>query len=217
MLNPGEKFRTDRGTLIVIRLLGRGKSGYSWLAVGPDGPVVLKTMHNEPCDYYQFSGNKTKREVDAYHVLLQHDIPMPRLLEWNAEKNFLVKEFIDGTTGDEAIANRQINHTLIAWLFAMSNMLRLAGINLDWFPANFVLNDNQIYYIDYEINYWAAEWSLEEWGLYYWANSAGFQKWRESNDISELNDLQHPGKPLKDGVQTIVHDWLATFRNESAG
>ena len=36
----------------IVRLLGKGKGGYSYLAQRNDAQVVLKQIHHEPCDYY---------------------------------------------------------------------------------------------------------------------------------------------------------------------
>ena len=41
----------------IIKLLGNGKGGYSYLARRNDKQYVLKQIHHEPCDYYTF-GNK---------------------------------------------------------------------------------------------------------------------------------------------------------------
>ena len=41
-------------TYTVTRLLGKGKGGYSYLAQGSAGSVVVKQIHHEPCSYYQF-------------------------------------------------------------------------------------------------------------------------------------------------------------------
>ena len=38
----------------ILKLLGKGKGGYSYLAESNQGKVVLKQIHHEPCDYYQF-------------------------------------------------------------------------------------------------------------------------------------------------------------------
>ena len=38
----------------VIRLLGKGKGGYSYLVERDNCKYVLKQIHHEPCDYYQF-------------------------------------------------------------------------------------------------------------------------------------------------------------------
>ena len=34
----------------LLRLLGKGKSGYSYLAERDGQPVVVKQIHHEPCD-----------------------------------------------------------------------------------------------------------------------------------------------------------------------
>lgn len=52
----------------VLKLLGRGKGGYSYLAVDGNRHVVLKQIHHEPCDYYQF-GNKMGAEINDYERL----------------------------------------------------------------------------------------------------------------------------------------------------
>ena len=50
----------------LLKLLGKGKGGYSWLAEADDGrTVTLKQIHHEPCDYYQF-GDKLAAELADY-------------------------------------------------------------------------------------------------------------------------------------------------------
>ena len=38
----------------ILRLLGKGKGGYSYLAESEGDLVVIKQIHHEPCDYYSF-------------------------------------------------------------------------------------------------------------------------------------------------------------------
>ena len=54
----------------IIKLLGKGKGGYSYLVTDGEKKYVLKQIHHEPCDYYQF-GNKIESEVRDYHRLKQ--------------------------------------------------------------------------------------------------------------------------------------------------
>lgn len=37
-----------------LKLLGKGKGGYSYLVTDGARKLVLKQIHYEPCDYYQF-------------------------------------------------------------------------------------------------------------------------------------------------------------------
>ena len=70
-----EQMALNSKTFDVIRLLGKGKGGYSYLVTDGCHQYVLKQIHHEPCSYYQF-GDKlllslllTKREnhIDCLH------------------------------------------------------------------------------------------------------------------------------------------------------
>jgi len=63
----------------VLRLLGKGKGGYSYLVTDGRAQYVLKQIHHEPCDYYTF-GDKLQSELRDYKTLRTLGIPMPELL-----------------------------------------------------------------------------------------------------------------------------------------
>lgn len=52
----------------IVKLLGKGKGGYSYLATDGEKEYVLKQIHHEPCSYYQF-GNKIEAEKRDYERL----------------------------------------------------------------------------------------------------------------------------------------------------
>ena len=52
-----ETFFVNQKQYTVIRLLGHGKGGYSYLVERNGCQYVLKQIHHEPCNYYSF-GNK---------------------------------------------------------------------------------------------------------------------------------------------------------------
>ena len=81
----------------VIKLLGRGKGGYSYLVTDGTKEYVLKQIHHEPCDYYQF-GNKIESEMKDYKRLKEIGIPMPEMFEVDMEKERILKEYIKGDT-----------------------------------------------------------------------------------------------------------------------
>ena len=86
----------------LIKLLGKGKGGYSWLAQADGGRVVLKQIHHEPCDYYQF-GDKLAAELADYWRLKDIGIPMPEMLDVDREHERIVKEYIEGETVYEMV------------------------------------------------------------------------------------------------------------------
>ena len=65
----------------VIKLLGKGKGGYSYLVTDGAAQYVLKQIHHEPCAYYTF-GDKLASELHDYETLRQLGIPMKQKNSW---------------------------------------------------------------------------------------------------------------------------------------
>lgn len=149
------------------RLLGKGKGGYSYLATSNDNEYVLKQIHHEPCSYYQF-GNKIEAEKNDYQRLLNSGIRIPKMIDIDLEKEIIIKEYIDGEVISDLIND---NRSVIEYIPQLKEMAMLAknnGLNIDYYPTNFVVKDGLLYYIDYECNSYMDEWNLDNWGIKYW-------------------------------------------------
>ena len=209
-------YETSIGSLLIRKYLGKGKSAYSYLAEFEDQHFVLKLMHNEPCHYYNFgNNNKVSLEINAYHKLKKCGIVLPELIAHDAEKNYLVKEYIDGYTASELIARDQITESIIEQLFEMYHLAKNTGLNIDYFPTNFILRDHQLFYIDYECNAYSPEWNLPNWGIYYWANREGFRDYLSTGDILFINESPETGKPVKKPFEEKVSAWKKEYDNSS--
>ena len=57
-----EKLVVNGKEYSAIKLLGKGKGGYSYLVENGMNQYVLKQIHYEPCSYYQFE-NKIEAEM----------------------------------------------------------------------------------------------------------------------------------------------------------
>ena len=64
----GQTVTVDGAAYRILRLLGKGKGGYSYLVTDGAGEYVLKQIHHEPCEYYQF-GDKLAAELNDYRRL----------------------------------------------------------------------------------------------------------------------------------------------------
>ena len=84
-MNEIKQLTVNEKTYEVVKLLGHGKGGYSYLVRDEEKEYVLKQIHHEPCDYYQF-GNKLEAELRDYERLSKIGIPMPVLYEVDVEK-----------------------------------------------------------------------------------------------------------------------------------
>ena len=163
----------------VIRLLGKGKGGYSYLVTDGEGEYVLKQIHHEPCDYYRF-GDKLASELRDYDRLMEIGIPMPKLLAVDEGQERLLKEFIPGDTVDTLVLRDQMVPAYFRQMEEMCRKLYSANTNIDYFPTNFVVRDGQLYYVDFECNDYMAQWDFETWGIKYWSKTPEFLAWQES-------------------------------------
>ena len=157
----------------IQKLLGKGKGGYSYLAGDEAGEYVLKQIHHEPCSYYQF-GNKLEAEINDYHRLREIGIRMPVMLDVDRERERILKEYIRGDTVYELILRDQMQPAYMDQIGSMCRLLYAANINIDYFPTNFVVQNGELYYIDYECNQYMEEWNFENWGIQYWSKTQKF-------------------------------------------
>ncbi|MDE5897368.1 MAG: hypothetical protein K2H43_06115 [Clostridia bacterium] len=157
----------------IVKLLGKGKGGYSYLAINGDDKVVLKQIHHEPCGYYSF-GNKIEAELNDYQRLQRIGISMPRLIDADVRQERIVKEYIDGPTVFDMVLNDNLPSYCLEQIRHMCSLLYPANTNIDYFPTNFVLQDGILFYIDYECNDYMSEWNFENWGIKYWSKTPEF-------------------------------------------
>lgn len=88
----------------VIKLLGKGKGGYSYLVKNSNYYYVLKQIHHEPCSYYSF-GNKLESELKDYNILSSIGIKLPKLIDVDYNNERIIKEYIDGDSIDKYVLN----------------------------------------------------------------------------------------------------------------
>ena len=100
----------------VLRLLGKGKGGYSYLVTDGRAQYVLKQIHHEPCDYYTF-GDKLQSELRDYKTLRTLGIPMPELLAADVQQERILKEYIAGPTVAELLKAGQPDPGWVAHQF----------------------------------------------------------------------------------------------------
>lgn len=157
----------------IVKLLGHGKGGYSYLANKDDKEYVLKKIHHEPCDYYTF-GNKIESEEKDYRTLLKTGIRIPKMIDIDIQNEIVLKEYIDGPTIYDLVKNDEMKDIYLEQVKEMAKTVYSAGLNIDFFPTNFVVQDELIYYIDYECNQYMEEWNFENWGIKYWSKTQEF-------------------------------------------
>lgn len=150
-----------------LKLLGKGKGGYSYLVEKDGCEYVAKCIHHEPCDYYTF-GDKLQSELRDYQTLKSVGVPMPALIDVDVEREIILKEYIAGDTIAQIVEHREMKQAYITQIEALCERLYANGLNIDYYPTNFVVRNEELYYVDYECNGYMEQWDFEHWGKQYW-------------------------------------------------
>ena len=164
----------------IIKLLGKGKGGYSYLAEKDGKHYVLKQIHHEPCEYYTF-GNKIEAEKNDYQRLQNAGIRIPQMLDIDIVAERILKEYIEGPTIFDLVKQDAMKEIYLEQMQHMASQVYEKGLNIDYFPTNFVVQDELIYYIDYECNNYMDEWNFENWGIKYWSKTKAFLEYLENH------------------------------------
>ena len=123
-------------------------------------------------DEYLIDCNATQAAIRAGYSKNHAHTNANRLLQIAA-----VKEYIDGPTVFELIRDGISVDKYLIQVRKMACLAKKAGLNIDYFPTNFVVQKDMIYYVDYECNPYMDEWSFENWGIKYWSRTAEFEEY----------------------------------------
>ena len=170
----------------IIKLLGKGKGGYSYLVENKGVYYVLKQIHHEPCPYYKF-GDKIQSELNDYDRLKKIGIRMPLMIDVDIKEERILKEFIEGDTIFDIILNDRMKECYIDDVKEMCRVLYASKTNIDYFPTNFVAKDDVLYYIDYECNDYMEEWNFDNWGVKYWSKTKEFIDYLENVKLDDTD------------------------------
>lgn len=167
----------------VEKLLGKGKGGYSYLVRDEEmNPYTIKKIHHEKCDYYTFPEDKIGLELKHYDYLKNIGIKMPLMIDFDRNQEIILKEYINGPTLLDLIVKKEITIEHLDFMHNLQEICKKNGVNIDYFPTNFIVQNDDIFYVDYELNFYDEKWNFDNWGRnYYSTDTKEFQSYLESH------------------------------------
>ena len=84
------------------------------------------------------------------------------------ENERILKEYIDGPTIAQLVEENRMKQIYYDQIQEMCHLLYPANTNIDYYPTNFVVQGETLYYIDFECNDYMQQWDYENWGRQYW-------------------------------------------------
>ena len=103
------------------------------------------------------------------------------MLDIDVENERIIKEYIEGPTIYELVKNNAMKDIYLIQVREMAKTVYGYGLNIDYFPTNFIVQDDLIFYIDYESNNYMEEWNFENWGVKYWSKTPEFIEYMEQH------------------------------------
>ena len=102
------------------------------------------------------------------------------MLDIDAQSERIVKEYVEGPTVMELLRHGESAQPYLPQAREMAAQAETAGLNIDYFPTNFVVSGGLLYYVDYECNDYRDEWSFDNWGVRYWSRTPELLAYLES-------------------------------------
>jgi TP53 regulating kinase-like protein len=170
-----ESFVVEGKTYRVVRLLGHGKGGYSYLAKRRGHSYVIKAIHHEPCAYYRF-GDKIQAEEDCYLYLKKLHIRVPFCYAIDHEQELVLKQYIAGPTVADLLRKKKDVSIYLRQVTKMAEKANKGGVNIDYYPPNFVVHKGLLYYVDYETSKFDKRYTFDVWGKGYWTGKKSLEK-----------------------------------------
>ena len=96
------------------------------------------------------------------------------MLAIDMENERILKEYIPGDTIYQLVKEDKVKPEYFHQVRHMAWQAQQAGLNIDYFPTNFVVMEDILYYVDYECNLYDPKWNFENWGNDYWWKSPAF-------------------------------------------
>ena len=84
------------------------------------------------------------------------------------DAEIIIKEYIEGPTIFELVRDDLMKDEYLIQIKEMAKLARSFNLNIDYYPTNFVVKNDKLYYVDYECNEYMEQWDFNHWGIKYW-------------------------------------------------
>ena len=104
------------------------------------------------------------------------------MIDIDLEAECIIKEYIEGDTVFDIVRKYGNAEEYLPQVREMADKAKSARLNIDYFPTNFVVSKDLIYYVDYECNEYMEKWNFENWGIRYWSLTPEFRKYLKEHE-----------------------------------
>ena len=116
-------------------------------------------------------------EWKAHNLLYKFGLFRSHTKDVDIDNERILKEYIEGNTIYQMVEEDKMKDEYILQVQNMCKILYPLNINIDYFPTNFIVKNEVLWYIDYECNEYMEQWNFENWGIKYWSKTKDFREY----------------------------------------
>ena len=90
------------------------------------------------------------------------------MIDIDFENERIIKEYIEGPDIATLVKKKLMKENYYSQIEEMAQMLKEQNLNIDYYPTNFIVQNDKLYYVDYECNSFMEQYSYHTWGKQYW-------------------------------------------------
>ena len=142
---------TTAGALRLVRQLDPSGTGKSFLADRAGVPCVLRFPDGMDSIGQTGENGSTGLEIMTYRTLRGLGIRVPELISFDLSLDYLVREYVQGISGDDLVANGEVHGVVMQRLEEISGICEQKNIRIDFSPGHFIFSSDQLVYLRYAL------------------------------------------------------------------
>lgn len=147
-------------------------------------------------------------DASNHKILKKYGINIPKLIKSNKKDLTNTYQFIDGDNVLQVIARQELDEIYYEQLFHIYRFARFSKIELDYHPENYVLYNNELYYLSHNFIPQNQEKNLENFGIYFWFYSDELAQYLKENNLPvDKKRILSKGEVNKKIVLTSIMKW----------
>jgi len=131
-------------------------------------------------------GNDAERfnnYIEANHKCKINGVHVPKIILFDKDKHIVISEFIEGKTVLSLLLENDLKDEIFEKVFYINWYVRNAKFSIDFDPANFLWNGENLYYISENYGKFEDKKNLEKTKIFLWFYSSDFVKYLMAKGI----------------------------------
>lgn len=188
--------RINENIYEIIKPLKKTQSCYTYLAERDNKKYILRNIFHDEREYLTLE-DKFNDIGKSFEKFEKSGLNVAKLVDIDLFSQCIVTEYIDGDSALDLIINKSLDEKYIYQMLDLQPKIIKNEFNINYFPENFIIANDTIYYIDLECKEYDKSFNFKNYGIYFWIYNRRLKKYNKTKDI---NKVVNNCMPIKTGL-----------------